>query len=190
MARHAADAHALPSEASAAPGRTRQAGEPPRPGAAEPPAMLESTRVLRQFRIVFNAVKSHLQQVERRAGATGAQVWALHVVQQQPGLGIKDLAAAMNVRQPTASILVKALVQNGLLEARRESRDRRARQLRILAPGRDLLERVPGPVAGVLPDALAALDLATLQGLERHLGSLIRELGADDSAGALPLGRL
>lgn len=36
-----------------------------------------STRVLRQFRIVFNAVRSHFRQVEREAGIGGAQLWAL-----------------------------------------------------------------------------------------------------------------
>jgi DNA-binding MarR family transcriptional regulator len=150
----------------------------------------DATRVLQQFRIVFNAVKSHLQQVERKAGATGAQVWALHLIQQQPGLGVTELAQAMNVRQPTASILVKALVQQGLAEARREGPDRRALQLHTLPQGRALLRRVPGPRTGVLPEALAGMDAETLRGLRTHLAPLIQRLGADDSAATLPLSRL
>ena len=35
--------------------------------------------VLRQFRQVFNAVKSHFQQVEKTVGMGGAQVWALSI---------------------------------------------------------------------------------------------------------------
>jgi len=43
--------------------------------AAEPdtlPSAPSSTRVLRQFRVVFNAVKTHFRQVEREAGVGGA----------------------------------------------------------------------------------------------------------------------
>lgn len=150
----------------------------------------DAARVLRQFRIVFNAVKSHLQQVERKAGATGAQVWALHLIQRQPGLGVTDLARAMNVRQPTASILVRALVQKGLVQARRDGKDRRAIQLHAQPAGDALLRRVPGPKTGVLPEALAALDAESLQCLQAGLARLIRQLGGDDRAASLPLSDL
>ena len=146
--------------------------------------------MLQQFRIVFNAVKTHMQQIERGAGASGAQVWALHLIHAQPGIGVSDLARAMSVRQPTASACVKALTQQGLVEARREGVDRRAVQLHVLPKGEQVLSRVPGPFAGVLPEALATLSPATLIGLEAHLAQLIHALGADESAANLPLSDL
>ena len=149
-----------------------------------------AARVLKQFRIVFNAVKTHFQQVERRAGLGGAQVWALSLVRDHAGLGVNDLAAAMSVRQPTASNLVKGLVTQGLIETRREGPDRRAVQLHILPAGRRLLRRVPGPFAGVLPAALEGLDPAVLQRLESDLAVLIRTLGADEGAASVPLAHL
>ena len=73
------------------------------------PARADSvTRVVAQFRVIFNAVKAHLQDVERRAGIGGAQVWALSCIRDQPGLGVNDLARALKVRQPTASSLSAA----------------------------------------------------------------------------------
>ncbi len=72
-----------------------------------------ATRVLRQFRQVFNAVKTHFQQVERQAGVGGAQVWALSVVRERPGIGMNDLARALDVRQPTASNLVQVTRRSG-----------------------------------------------------------------------------
>ncbi|MDO9093306.1 MAG: MarR family winged helix-turn-helix transcriptional regulator [Rubrivivax sp.] len=148
------------------------------------------TRVLRQFRIVFNAVKTHFQQVERKAGIGGAQVWALSIVADQPGIGVNRLAAAMSVRQPTASNLVRSLSEQGLVEVRREGADKRAVQLHVLPEGRKLLRRAPGPTAGVLPEALAGLDEATLQRLEADLSLLIVSLGADNSAASTPLAQL
>lgn len=154
------------------------------------PTLDAPARVLRQFRIVFNAVKTHFQQVERKAGVGGAQVWALSIIRDRGGLGVNDLANALNVRQPTASNLVRSLAQQQLIEVRRDGPDRRAVQLHVLPEGRKLLRRAPGPAAGVLPEALASLDAASLRRLEADLGTLIRVLGADESAGTIPLAQL
>jgi len=144
-------------------------------------------RVLRQMRVVFNAVKTHFQQAERQSGVGGAQVWALSVIRDRPGLGITDLAAVLSVRQPTASNLVKSLVQQSLVDARRDGPDRRSVQLHVRPEGRRLLRRMPGPFAGVLPDALAGLDADTLHRLEADLGLLIQLLQADRRAAGLRL---
>lgn len=149
-----------------------------------------AARVLKQFRVVFNAVKTHFQQVERHAGLGGAQVWALSLVRDHPGLGVNELAAAMSVRQPTASNLVKGLALQALIETRRDGPDRRAVQLHIRPEGRRLLRRVPGPFSGVLPAALEGLDPALLQRLEGDLAVLIRALGADEGAASVPLAQL
>lgn len=146
-----------------------------------------STRVLRQFRILFNAVKTHFQQVEKKAGIGGAQLWALSIVKAQPGIGINALAQAMDVRQPTASIVVKALVSAGLIEARKSKEDRRSVQLHVLKPGTAVLRRAPGPFSGVLPQALADLDDATLARLEADLATLIRNVAADEAGADIPL---
>ncbi|HEY1391979.1 MAG TPA: MarR family winged helix-turn-helix transcriptional regulator, partial [Methylibium sp.] len=119
-------------------------------------------RVLRRFRIVFNAIKAHFQQVEKQAGVGGAQLWALSVIRQRPGIGVNELARAMDVHQSTASNLVKTLAERNLIVAAKEGSDRRAVQLRLLASGAEVLDRAPGPCTGVLANALAALDADTL----------------------------
>jgi DNA-binding MarR family transcriptional regulator len=149
----------------------------------------DAARVLRRFRQVFNAVKTHFQQVERQAGIGGAQLWALSVVGAQPGIGVGGLAAAMDIHQTTASNLVKSLVSQQLLVAQRDGQDRRAVRLRITAQGDTVLRKAPGPFAGVLPDALAALDSQTLQRLDHDLGMLLARLQSDDGSGRIPLGQ-
>ncbi len=161
---------------------------------ASPPVIIDGSseahaQVLRQFRIVFNAVKTHFQQVERRVGVGGTQVWALSVIRDWPGIGVNDLAAALNIRQPTASNLVRNLSRQSMIEVRREGADRRAVQLHATAAGRRMLKRSPGPFAGVLIEALAALDAQTLLRLQQDLATLIRHLDADESAATIPLGR-
>lgn len=149
---------------------------------------------LRRFRVVFNAVKTHFQQVEKQAGIGGAQIWALSVIGQNPGIRISGLGAAMDIHQSTASNLVRVLVERSLVGTSKNSEDRRAVQLTLLPAGESLLEKAPGPFAGVLPAALGRLNQATLERLNEDLGRLIEALAhedaADPSAEKIPLASL
>ena len=147
-------------------------------------------RVLRQFRVVFNAVKTHFRHVEQSAGLGGAQVWALSVIRDRPGIGVKELARTLDIKQSTASNLVRGLLERTMVDARRDGADRRTVALHLLDAGAAVLARAPAPFAGVLPDALGELDAATLARLETDLGKLISLLGVDADAGTLPLADL
>lgn len=153
-------------------------------------ALTPHETALQQFRIIFNAVKTHFQQVERKVGVGGAQVWALSVIRERPGIGVGELAAVLNVRQPTASIIVRNLVQQGFAQALREGADKRSVQLHITAEGRKVLRRAPGPFSGVLPEALQALDPDSLALLNQGLTQLISLLDADVRAAKTPLSGL
>ena len=158
--------------------RKKAATEAPEPAA----------RVLRRFRLVFNAVRSHFRAVETKAGISGAQLWALSVVQAQPGIGVGGLAHAMDIHQSTASNLLRGLVEAGLVTSAKGETDRRVVLLQVTARGKRILAKAPGPFAGVLPDALQRLDQRTLARLDRDLGRLIEELGTDERGARIPLG--
>ncbi len=156
-----------------------------------PPAPQAAT-VLRQFRLVLNAVKTHFQQVEKQVGIGGAQVWALSIVINCPDIGTTALATTMDIHQSTASNLVRALSAKGLVEARRDEADRRVVHLRATPEGHQLLKRAPGPWTGVLPQALAQLDDEVLARLSTDLSTLITLMGTtiDPQAAQVPLGDL
>ncbi len=149
-----------------------------------------STLVLRRFRVVFNAVRTHFQQVEKLAGIGGAQVWALSVVKDRPGIGVTDLGLAMDIHQSTTSNLVKSLVKRGLIETNKSETDRRSVELTISKAGLEILKRVPGPYEGVLPMALSALPEKTLIRLDKDLAQVVAAIQADESAGGIPLANL
>lgn len=159
--------------------RAGRTGSPIENAVSAAPLRPEAQVVLRQFRVVFNAVKAHFQQVEKRSGLGGAQIWALSLVAREPGMGVGQLAAAMDVRQSTASNLVKALVLRGLLQSGRNGVDRRTVQLHVTADGMHALKKAPAPFAGLLPEALERLDDETLVRLERDLKQLIATLALD-----------
>lgn len=156
----------------------------------QPAAPDAATRVLLQFRLVFGAVRSHFQKTEQLVGLGGAQVWALSVIAAQPGIGVGALAQALNVRQPTASNALKTLQAKGLVVAQRAPHDKRMQQLSLTPEGHALLARAPGPPAGVLPEALAALPSDSLARLEHDLGLLVARLGVDPAVAQTPLADL
>jgi DNA-binding MarR family transcriptional regulator len=172
-----------PKKRSAGKTSASPAGDSERDGAPE-------VRVLRRFRLVFNAVKTHFQQVQKLAGIGVAQLWALGVIQAHPGIGVNGLAAAMDVHQTTASNLVKALVAAAMITVEKNGPDRRAVQLRIVPAGSRVLRKAPGPFAGVLPEALATLDARTLERLDHDLALLIAALRTDERAAGIPLAQM
>ena len=150
----------------------------------------EATEVLRKFRQVFNAVKNHFQQLEKKVGIGGAQVWALSLMHEHPGIGVNDLSNLMDINQSTASNLVKSLVTSELIEVRKNIEDKRIVELHINTAGKRILKKAPAPFSGVLPNALLQLNPKVLGRLNDDLSDLLELLEADESAAKTPLANL
>lgn len=160
------------------------------PSPAAPPSPAEASQVLRQFRVVFGAVRRHFRRMEQQAGIGGASLWALSLIARQPGLGVGQLAALMDIHQSTMSNLLRNMVREGLVQMERASHDRRFVELYALPAGLKLLRRVHGPYAGVLPEALNRLDAETLVRLKQDLTRLIEAMDVDAAAAQTPLSML
>jgi DNA-binding MarR family transcriptional regulator len=145
--------------------------------------------VLRKLRLVFNTVKGHFREVEKKTGVAGAQVWAMAIVRDQPGIGVNDLAKAMDIHQSTASNLLKPLIETGMVVAERAKSDRRSLKLNVTSRGAAVLKKAPVPETGVLPAALSRLDLETLLRLDDDLEGLITLLHPDKRAAKVPIGQ-
>lgn len=150
----------------------------------------EVAHVLRKFRQVFNAVKTHFQQVEKKVGIGGAQVWALSLIHEHPGIGVNDLSNLMDIHQSTASNLIKSLVTSELIEVRKNIEDKRIVELHINSAGKRILKKAPTPFSGVLPHALLQLNPKVLVRLNDDLSDLLNLLEADESAAKIPLANL
>jgi DNA-binding MarR family transcriptional regulator len=136
--------------------------------------------VLEQFRIVLKAIRSHLRNVERRTGISGAQLWALAQVAAKPGIKVGELAAALAIHQSTASNLLRRLEQLRLVSRKREGADQRTVQLFATARGGRVMARAPRPRIGVLQQALSDLPTGSLERLRRQLVELVAAMKAKD----------
>lgn len=147
----------------------------------------EAALVLRKFRQIFNAVKTHFQQVEKAAGIGGAQLWALSVIHERADISVTELAQSMDIHQTTASNLVKALQNAGLVCRTRSPQDKRMVQLRCTTAATAVLQNAPAPFSGVLPAALAKMSPEVLQRLDTDLCVLLDLLNTDKNSAHEPL---
>ena len=143
---------------------------------------------LQSLRVVMRAAQRHSMQIEKQCGVSGAQLWVMQEVLDQPGLRIGELAARMSIHQTTASNLVDALVKKSHLRKARDQPDQRVVTLHLTDTGQAVISAAPQPARGLLPSALGRLDAASLAQLNSGLAALLAVVAPDDrQAGLQPL---
>lgn len=137
-----------------------------------------ANEALRQFRVIFGAVRQHFHAVEKACGISGAQVWAMAVLYQHPGMRVSELAQAMSIHASTASNLLDKLEHAGFVRRERTSADQRVVTLHLTDSGREALKKAPQPLTGLLTHALGQLSDEALCRLNADLAELIAHMGA------------
>lgn len=154
--------------------------ERPAPASPKSTKMLE---VLQQFRILIKSIRGHYREVENRSGVSGAQLWALAHIADNPGSKVGELARALAIHQSTASNLVGRLESLGLIARTRLRHDQRSVKLVVTAKGARAVKRAPRPLIGVLQQALSDIPPTSLNALHRHLGKLVGAIKNRDTRG-------
>lgn len=120
----------------------------------------------------------HLLRSARRedpaSGLSPARLSALSVIVFGGPSSLGELAAAEQVRPPTMSRLVAALVAAGLVERQPDPADGRVTRLRATAEGRRILEQGRRRRVAYLAARLGDLDPADLATLDEAAGLLLR----------------
>jgi DNA-binding MarR family transcriptional regulator len=133
---------------------------------------------LRQFRVIFGAVRQHFKAIEKTCGVSGAQIWAMAALRQTPGMKVSELAQALSIHPSTASNLLDKIEKAGLIRRERNSVDQRVVKLYLTAAGDKALEKAPQPLTGILTHALGQLPDDALTRLNQDLAALIAQMGA------------
>ena len=137
---------------------------------------LVANEVLRQFRVIFGAVRQHYQEVEKACGVSGAQIWAMAALRESPGLKVSELAQTLSIHPSTASNLLDKIEKAGLIRRERNSPDQRVVRLYLTPAGERALENAPQPLTGILTHALGCLSAETLNRLNADLSALIAHM--------------
>lgn len=141
------------------------------------PANPAAHEALRQFRLIFGAVRQHFQAVEKSCGVSGAQIWAMAALRESPGMKVSQLAQALSIHASTASNLLDKIEKAGMVRRERGSEDQRVVRLYLTPTGEAALADAPRPLTGILTHALGKLPEESLARLNQDLAQLIAQMG-------------
>jgi DNA-binding MarR family transcriptional regulator len=103
---------------------------------------------------------------------TPSQVEVLGCVRRQPGIGVRDVAAALRLAPNTVSTIVGHLVDVGFLRREPDPDDARAVRLRLTAAGHRRVHDWRDRSTQTVDHALESLDAEERAALERALPAL------------------
>jgi DNA-binding MarR family transcriptional regulator len=135
--------------------------------------------IVQTLRTLFRAIHEYSKAIRKKSGLSGPQVWALTLLEADPGLSARGLAAKMFIHPSTVTGIVSRLERKGTITRTVDSRDRHSVRLTVTRSGRRLLKKTPPPVQVGLTRALATLAPRRLRALRSSLVRIARETEAD-----------
>lgn len=142
----------------------------------------EAEFALQQLRRLVHGMRTASYAAERSCGVTGAQLFVLRELGEEPGASIRRLSERTMTDPSSVSVIVARLVERGLVTRRFDAADRRRSVLSLSKKGRQLLARAPEPYQTRLIEVLRQLSAAELGVLRGALGRLADALGLGEGA--------
>jgi DNA-binding MarR family transcriptional regulator len=136
------------------------------------------TAALDALRRIVRVLRQSSARTERELGIGGAQLFVLHQLAASPAGSVNELAERTYTHQSSVSVVVRRLVEQGLVARRPATDDARRRELRLTTAGRRLVERAPLPAQVRLIQGLGALGSEELPRLSRSLRRVVQGMGA------------
>lgn len=145
------------------------------PAARKPEGAAEVVNCLRKL---FKAIHEYSKAVLGRTGFSGPQIWAMRILEANPGLSLGELAERMFAHPSTVSGIVDRLSERGAVVRTVDRADRRGVRLSVTAAGRHVVKTGPPPVQQGLSRALERMSAGRLRSLRRSLEEIVRETAA------------
>jgi len=154
--------------------------------AAHPPASGAAvTRAVAALRRIVRAVRLSARRAERELGLSGAQLFVLQQLGARSARSLNELADRTHTHQSSVSVVVRRLVERGLVTRTRADDDTRRLELGLSKAGRALLRR-SRPVAQLqLIRAIARLSPRRRDEFARALEQVVREMGLEASPASM-----
>jgi DNA-binding MarR family transcriptional regulator len=108
-------------------------------------------------RAVVRATRINTRAIELEIGLSLAQLFVLQQVAERPAMSLNDLAARTATHQSSVSVVVRRLVERGLVTRRADTADKRRVQIEVTAAGERVLVGAPETIQVRLVNALDQL---------------------------------
>jgi len=133
------------------------------------------------LRILFQAIRLHNVNVERQLGISLAQLYVLERLAETGVCCVNDLAAMSRTHQSSVSVVVRKLVERGLVVRGVSPVDARRAELALSESGRELLARAPSSLQTQLAEGLERLGPSRTRVLANVLGDWLALCGLRDA---------
>lgn len=145
----------------------------------------EVTRILDDLRRIVQVLRESSRASEQQLGVSGAQLFVLKALAGSRAISLNELAARTYTHQSTVSVVVKRLVDRGLVSRVTSELDARRIELELTRRGRALLARAPRATQDRLIEGLEKLPRKQRQALATALHDWVEVMQLDEEAPAM-----
>jgi DNA-binding MarR family transcriptional regulator len=142
----------------------------------------DAARVLDSLRRIVRALRITAHTVERELGISGAQLFVLRELAEEPGISIRRLSERTLTDPSSVSVVAARLVERGFVARHQDPADARRGVLSLTPRGRRLLTRAREPFQARLVRALRSLHRRSLRRLNADLVVVVHRAGAAEGA--------
>src|SRR5437764_2261779 len=128
-------------------------------------------RALDSVRAIVRALRINTRAIELKIGISLAQLFVLQQVAERPAESLNDLAERTATHQSSVSVVVRRLVDRGLVTRRASAVDKRRVQIAVTPAGEALLKDAPRTIQTRLVGAMEKLSA----GERRELADLLEK---------------
>jgi DNA-binding MarR family transcriptional regulator len=140
----------------------------------------QSRSILDDLRRIVRVLRESSRAAEQGLGVSGAQLFVLQTLADAPALSLTALAERTHTHQSSVSVVVRRLVERGLLRRSVSEQDGRVRELSVTARGSKLLQRAPLAAQDDLIAGLEQLSSEQRAGLASALSTLVQTMRLTD----------
>lgn len=137
--------------------------------------------ILNALRRLVSTLHVASRQTEKQLGMSTAQLFALQKLQDGQKRSLNELALLTYTHQSSLSVVVRKLVDKGLVQSSPSPADSRRLMLGLTAKGRRLLDKAAASVPDLLLKALAEMDPKDQIQLGRLLNELLDRAALSDA---------
>lgn len=140
------------------------------------------TRSMDAVRAVVRALRINTRAIELEIGISLAQLFVLQQVAQRSATSLNDLAERTATHQSSVSVVVRRLVDRGLVTRKPDTVDKRRVQIELTPEGRELLVGAPQTIQIRLMEALSTLPASDRKQLATLLSKWLDAAGINYSS--------
>src|SRR3954466_14716696 len=136
-------------------------------------------RAMNAVRSIVRAQRINTRAIELKMGISLAQLFVLQQLAERPAESLNELADRTATHQSSVSVVVRRLVDRGLVSRTASAADKRRIEIQLTPQGRELLRGAPATIQTQMMTALDGLESSDRETLADLLEKWLRESKID-----------